>query len=49
MTNSYESYVEFLYNSPTQSHEICYHLGERMIGVTPGRRVLNAVLFALIP
>lgn len=34
MTNSYESYVEFLYNSPTQSHEICYHLGERTVGVS---------------
>ncbi len=34
MSRTYESYCEFLYNSPIDTCEFCYKIGERLIGVS---------------
>ena len=33
MSRTYDSFLEFLYDSPIESHEFRYHLGKRLIGV----------------
>ena len=34
MSRDYEAFVDFLYDSPMESREFCYHLGERLVGVS---------------
>ena len=34
MSRSYESFVDFLYDSPMETHEISYRLGDRTVGVS---------------
>lgn len=34
MARTYESFHEFLYDSPTTTGEFCYYLGERLIGAS---------------
>ena len=38
MPRNYESFVEFLYDSPLRTDEIRYYLGRHLIGVTSARR-----------
>ncbi len=33
MTRAYESFCDFLYDSPIETCEFCYYLGQRLIGV----------------
>lgn len=34
MSRTFESFEEFLYDSPMETCEVCYYLGERLIGVS---------------
>jgi len=34
MSRTFESFEEFLYDSPMETCEVCYRLGERLIGVS---------------
>ena len=34
MPRTYDSFVEFLYDSPTDTVEFCYFLGNRLVGVS---------------
>jgi len=34
MSRDYEAFVDFLYDSPMESREFCYRLGERLVGVS---------------
>jgi len=34
MSRTYEAFAEFLYDSPLRTLEICYYLGERLVGVS---------------
>lgn len=39
MARTYEAFHEFLYDSPTETYELCYLLGRRLIGVSITDRV----------
>jgi arginine-tRNA-protein transferase len=39
MPRTYESFYEFLYDSPTETHELSYMHGERLVGVSIADRV----------
>jgi len=39
MSRTYETFAEFLYETPTRTREFRYHLGERLIGVSIADRV----------
>ena len=34
MARSYETFLDFLYDSPTDTYEFCYYLGCRLVGVS---------------
>ena len=34
MARTYEAFAEFLYDSPTETREVCYRLGERVVGAS---------------
>jgi len=39
MPRTYESFQEFLYESPTETYELSYMLGERLVGISIADRV----------
>ncbi len=39
MARTFDAFDEFLYNSPTDSLEFCYYVGERLVGVSLADRV----------